>query len=198
MKPAIQLLIASVVLASCCASAAEPAEVAAARASRRAEIASYTTGFDGGANKFGCVRPDIPPTSKTNDDIKKVDKGVQDWFACYNTFVQSMNDALPPGKAIPADLAKIMTAEEMAQARARMNEVYGAIGDDAQKTATEILAQHEAWRASTVLFANTTNEEAKKKMVAEMLKYEMWKNSRVDSKMENNFGSKGGGVSNGR
>jgi hypothetical protein len=198
MKSTIQLLIAGAVLASCCASAAEPADVAAARANRRAEIEFYTTGFDGGANNFGCVRPPIPPTSKTNDDITKVDKSVQDWFACYNVFVQSMNDALPAGKTIPADLAKIMTPEETALARARMNEVYGAIGEDAQRTATEIVAQHEAWRASTVLYATTTNEETKKKLAAEMLKYEVWKNSRLDSKMDNNFGGKGGGVRGGR
>ena len=198
MKRTIQLLIAGAVLASCCASAAEPADVATARASRRAEIAFYTTGFEGGANKFGCVQPSIPPTSKTNADITKVDKSVQDWFACYNAFVQGLNDVLPPGKSIPADLAKIMTPEEMALARARMNQVFGAIGEDAQQTATEIVAQHEAWRASTVLYATTTNEETKQKLAAEMLKYEVWRNMARESKQDNNFGNKGGGASNGR
>lgn len=198
MKRTFQLLLAATVLAGGCASAAEPADVAAARASRRADIAYYTSSFDGGANKFDCVQPSIPPTSKTNDEISKVDKSVQDWFTCYNAFVQRLNQALPPGSAIPADLVKIMTAEEMTLARARMNQVYGDISDDAQQNATKIMAQHEAWRASTVLYATTTNAETKKKLASEMLKYEAWKNMRVDSKLDNNFGNRGGGVSGGR
>lgn len=198
MKRIIQLAVAGAVFASGCAGAAAPPDVAAARASRHAEIASYTTSFDGGANKFSCVTPAIPPTSKTNEEITKVDKDVQDWFACYNTFVQGMNDAMPPGKAIPADLAAIMTPAERTQAQGRMNEVYNAIGDNAQRTAAEILAQHKAWRESTTLFATTTNEETKKKLAAEMLKYEVWKNTRVESPLENNFGSRGGGAKGGR
>ena len=97
-----------------------------------------------------------------------------------------------------AHLVLFTTAEEMALARARMNQVFGAIGEDAQQTATEIVAQHEAWRASTVLYATTTNEETKQKLAAEMLKYEVWRNMARESKQDNNFGNKGGGASNGR
>jgi Zn-finger protein len=143
------------------------------RASRKTEIEFYTTGFDGGEVKFDCVCPVIPPTSKTNAEIVKVDHKVQDWFACYNAFAQRLNDALPAGKTIPESVARIMRPDEMARARERMNQVYGAIGDQAQDSATALVAEHEAWRASTVLFATTKNEETKQKLAARMLEFEI-------------------------
>jgi hypothetical protein len=142
-------------------------------AARKAEIAAYTTTFDGGAANLDCVRPSIPPTSKTNEEIAKVDKEVQAWFDCYNAFTQRLNEALPPGKAIPAGLARIMRPEELAQARARMNQVYGLIADEAQATATALVAEHQAWRESTMLFATTKNAETKQKMGARILEYEL-------------------------
>lgn len=143
------------------------------RAARKGEIAAYTTTFDGGDAKLNCVRPAIPPTSRTNEEIVKVDKEVQAWFECYNAFTQRMNDALPPGKKIPADLARIMTPAEQNQARERMNQVYGQIADEAQTTATAMVAEHQAWRESTVLFATTKNEETKKKMAARIIEFEL-------------------------
>jgi hypothetical protein len=143
------------------------------RAGRKADIAFYTTGFDGGDAKMTCERPIIPPTSKTNEEIVKVDGEVKQWFDCYNAFAQRLNDALPPGKKIPADLARIMRPEEMNQARERMNQVYGQIADEAQATATALVAEHQAWRDSTVLFATTKNEETKRKMAAKILEFEV-------------------------
>lgn len=143
------------------------------RASRKAEIEFYTTGFDGGDAKMNCVHPVIPPTSKTNEEIVKVDNEVKQWFECYNGFAQRLNDALPPGKKIPADLARIMRPEEMNRARERMNQVYGQIADEAQGAATALVAEHQAWRDSTVLFATTKNEETKRKIQAKMLEFEV-------------------------
>jgi hypothetical protein len=163
---------------ACClvafvAAQAGAADLGAERAARKAEIAGYTTTFDGGDAKLNCVRPAIPPTSRTNEEIVKVDTEVQAWFACYNEFTQRLNEALPPGKKLPADLLRIMTPEEQNQARERMNLVYGQIADEAQNTATALVAEHQAWRDSTVLFATTKNEETKKKMAARILEFEL-------------------------
>jgi hypothetical protein len=54
-----------------------------------------------------------------------------------------------------------------------MNQVYGLIADDAQATATALVAEHTAWRESTVLFATTRNAETKQKMAARILEYEL-------------------------
>lgn len=143
------------------------------RARRSAEIAFFTTGFDGGAANLTCVRPLIPPASKTNAEIVAVDGTVQQWFECYNGFVQRLNDALPPGKLIPADLARIMRPEELALARERMNQVYGAIGDEAQRIATALVAEHQAWRDSTVLFATTKNAETRNRIAQQIVEMEL-------------------------
>jgi hypothetical protein len=143
------------------------------RAARKADIEFYTTGFDGGDAKLTCARPAIPPTSKTNEEIVKVDQEVKEWFDCYNAFAQRLNEAQPAGKKIPADLVRIMRPEELVRARARMNQVYATIGDVAEGTATELLAQHKAWHDSTVLFATTKNEETKKKIAADIVAYDL-------------------------
>lgn len=143
------------------------------RAARKADIEFYTTGFDGGAAQLDCVRPAIPPTSRTNAEIAKVDKGMQDWFACYNAFAQRLNDVLPPGKAVPPELARIMLPAELAQAREHMNLVYGQIGDEAQATASALMEEHQAWRASTVLYATTKNEATRKAMEVNIAEYEL-------------------------
>lgn len=143
------------------------------RAARKAEIEFYTTGFDGGDAKLTCVRPAIPPTSKTNEEIAKVDREVKEWFDCYNAFVQRLNDAQPAGKKIPADVARIMRPDELTRARERMNQVYATIGDVAEVSATELLAQHKAWQESTVLYATTKNEETRRKIAADILAYDL-------------------------
>jgi hypothetical protein len=143
------------------------------RASRKTDIAFYTDGFDGGDARMACVRPVIPPTSRTNEEIVKVDSDVKQWFDCYNAFAQRLNEALPPGKKIPADLARIMRPEEMKRAQERMNQVYGQIADDAQRSAAALVAEHQAWRDSTVLFATTKNEETKQKIAQKLLEFEI-------------------------
>lgn len=152
------------------------------RAARKAEIEFYTTSFDGGDAKLSCVRPAIPPTSKTNQEIAKVDAAVKEWFECYNGFVQRLNEAQPAGKKIPADVARIMRPDELAQARSRMNQVYATIGDGAEGTATELLAQHKAWQESTVLFATTKNAETKAKIAADILAWDMMMQRQLEMK----------------
>lgn len=143
------------------------------RAARKADIEYYATGFDGGDAKLTCARPAIPPTSKTNAEIVKVDSDVKQWFDCYNVFAQRLNDAQPAGKKIPADLVRIMRPDELARARERMNQVYATIGDLAEETATKLLAEHKAWHDSTVLFATTKNEETKRTIAADIIAYDL-------------------------
>jgi hypothetical protein len=152
------------------------------RVARKADIAFYTTGFDGGDAKMTCVRPAIPPTSKTNEEIAKVDKDVKEWFDCYNGFVQRLNEAQPAGKRIPADLARIMRPNELAQAREHMNQVYATIGDLAEGTATALVAQHKAWQESTVLFATTKNAETKAKIAADIVAYDLMMQRQLEMK----------------
>ncbi|MES2151505.1 MAG: hypothetical protein V4508_17145 [Pseudomonadota bacterium] len=143
------------------------------RTNRKADIAYYTSNFDGGDVNLNCARPSIPPISKTNEEIVKVDANVQAWFTCYNGFVQTMNDALPAGKRIPADLVAIMRPDELNMARQRMDKAYGVLADEAQTVADAILAEHKSWRESTVAFATTTNAETKKKLEARLIAYEI-------------------------
>ena len=152
------------------------------RAARKTQIEFYTTGFDGGDAKLSCVRPTIPPTSKTNEEIAKVDQAVKEWFDCYNSFVQRLNEAQPAGKKIPADVARIMRPDELAQARSRMHQVYATIGDGAEGTATALLAQHKAWQESTVLFATTKNAETKTKIAADIIAYELMLRRQLEMK----------------
>jgi hypothetical protein len=158
------------------------------RTRRSAEITFFTTGFDGGDAKLTCVRPLVPPASRTNEEITAIDGKVQQWFECYNAFVQRLNDSLPPGKLIPADLARIMRPEELAQARERMSQVYGAIADDAQNSATALVAEHKAWRDSTVLFATTKNAETKQKIAQQMLELELSQQRRNEMVNNNSNG----------
>lgn len=143
------------------------------RAKRAADIAFYASGYDGGPVKLTCVRPILPPTSKTNAEIASVDGAVTAWFECYNAFVQRLNDALPPTKAIPADLLRIMNPQELARAQAHMNNVFETISDGAQQDATTLQAEHQAWRDSTMLFATTQNAETKRKIAARIVEFEL-------------------------
>jgi hypothetical protein len=177
-------LIAALALAAPAAWAAEPDSLAQQRAQRAQEIAFFTTSFDGGAAKFDCAKPAIPPISKTNAEITAVDASVQQWFACYNRFAQAMNEALPVGKAIPESLAKIMTAEEMGKARKLMDHVYGAIGLDAEDEAKVLMAEHAKWRDSTTQFATTKNAATKAELEARLAQFDLMmrqKNQNRDS-----------------
>lgn len=71
------------------------------------------------------------------------------WEACYNGFVANLNDALPPGKRIPADIARLMNPAEAIQAAKHLDQVYGRVGSAAQVGALAIVAERDAWRKAT-------------------------------------------------
>ncbi len=122
------------------------------RGAHKADIAFYTERYEGADVSLAsrhCVRPQLPAVSRTREEIKKVSASLQAWTDCYNGFVGGLNTALPAGKAIPPDIAKLMSSTEFDTARARMDKTYAALAADASAQAAAVDAQAEAWRVAT-------------------------------------------------
>lgn len=161
------IVAVSMILAGAAATAAEPAGAAI-------DVAYWTTSYAGAdltAGKFDCRVPDIPAYSKTNDEVKATSKAIDAWQACYNGFVDNMNDAMPAGKRIPAEVRAKMSPAELEQAQAHLDQVYGKVIEQAQATAEATLAKREAWRAETNKYIAEQNKalamrwEAEKKQL---------------------------------
>jgi TPR repeat protein len=119
---------------------------------RRADIAYWVSGYDGAelkSGKFNCARPFVPPISKSDAEVKRVEDGYLAWKKCYNGFVQNINDALPPGKRIPADVAKLMNQVEYDQAVAHLDEIYAALLRQASTGGAAINADYKDWHEAT-------------------------------------------------
>ena len=131
-----------------------------AREQRAADIAYWTSAYDGAdlkTGKFNCVRPTIPAVSKDNAAIKEINKGFADWQACYTAFVQNLSDALPLGKRVPADIANLMNQQEYDQTVARLDKLYAATASEAGKAAAAIIAEHAAWQSATTAYVEQEN-----------------------------------------
>lgn len=122
------------------------------RQARQSEIDFYAQRYEGAdvalAN-FACVKPEIPATSQTAQQIKGVSARVDAWLSCYDGFLKNLAGLLPAGKAIPEALANLMTDAELRQAATRMDRAYAAVNDSAKQQADQILAAREAWRLKT-------------------------------------------------
>lgn len=130
------------------------------RARLAAEIAHWTSGYSGDdltAGKYNCTAPAVPAVSKTNADIKATGAVIAAWQACYNGFTDNLNSALPPGKRIPAELAVVMSEQEVQQAKLHLSKVYGEAIDKAQASATAIVAQRTQWESATLASAEEQN-----------------------------------------
>lgn len=128
-----------------------------ARAARKADIDFYVSQYEGAdveLEQFRCVRPIFPELSRTKAEIAKVGQAVDAWMACYNRFVQGLNDALPAGKRIPAELQALMTPAELAQARQRMGRVYQVVSEEGEDTLKAVLAASTAWKEKTDTYVN--------------------------------------------
>lgn len=144
--------------------AAAALETMRQRELRRADIAWWTTGYDGSdlkAGKFNCAAPAVPEKSITNDEIKQVTAAFIAWQKCYDGFVVNMNDALPPGKRIPADVAALMNQIEVDQAVARLSTVYAGVAAAARADAAAVVARQSAWKGATEEFVNARNDASK-------------------------------------
>lgn len=83
--------------------------------------------------------------------IKQVSDNLNAWTTCYDGLVASLNTALPSGKAIPVDIAKLMSSTEFDSARLRMDKAYAVLAADASAQAAGVSKAVEAWRAATEL-----------------------------------------------
>ena len=134
--------------------AAESIATMRQRGARKADIAYYTERYNGADVSLAarhCVRPQLPAASSTRPEIKKISDSLEAWTACYNGFVASLNTVLPPGKAIPLDISKLMSSAEFDSARLRMDTAYAALAADASAQAAGVSTAAEAWRAATEL-----------------------------------------------
>ena len=128
------------------------------REARGGEIAYWTTAYQGEdmvSGKFACKPPELPVVSRTKAEIKSVAGKIEAWHACYNGFVENLNNALPPGKRIPADVVDMMTPAEGAQAQRHLDSVYGSLASKARADAADVDAREAAWRKATEAYVQT-------------------------------------------
>lgn len=133
------------------------------RAVRKADIARYVGGDVGDLTlaKFGCVMPVFPDVSRTQVDLKATDAQMKLWRACYDRFGAHLAAQLPAGKAIPADVAKLMNLDELARARAAMDKSYAAAAAGASREAANFTRDSDAWYARTQQYTVSMEKEKK-------------------------------------
>ncbi|MDN2711669.1 MULTISPECIES: tetratricopeptide repeat protein [unclassified Janthinobacterium] len=151
--------------------AAASLELVQQRSARKADIAYYTTNFDGAAaayGKFNCTQPVIPKVSTKNEEINSVNAAVNAWVDCYGRFVKNLNAAMPVTNTIPPDIIKLMNNEEFVRADALISKTYQGIASDGQTVADVIIADNIRWKKDTEEFVSNSNEQHK----AQLLKLE--------------------------
>ncbi|HEY1147075.1 MAG TPA: hypothetical protein VGF27_00790, partial [Pseudoduganella sp.] len=132
--------------------AAESLNTLKQRGAHKQDIAYYISGYKGDEvrlEKYGCVKPVFPQESRTQNDIKSVKATMDAWNECYERFGKGLTAVQPAGKAIPQDVAKVMSLSELQQARAAMDKTYAAIAADGDRQAREVLAAHDKWALNT-------------------------------------------------
>jgi hypothetical protein len=134
------------------------------RETRGNEIVYWTTTYAGEdmvSGKFACKRPAIPAVSKSNQEINTVTASIDAWRTCYNGFVANINDALPPGKRIPAEVVDMMTPAEAAQAQRHLDQVYAKLSADAARDAKTFASEESAWVKATEAYVVEQNQTTK-------------------------------------
>jgi TPR repeat protein len=120
------------------------------------EIAYWTTTYQGEdlvSGQYACQRPAFPAAPKTPEEIRTVDKAIAAWRACYNARIDHINDALPPGKRIPAETLDMMTPAEAGQAQRHLDGVYSKSIADARQEAALFAADEEKWKQAAREYA---------------------------------------------
>ncbi len=118
------------------------------RAAHKADIARYTTQYDGAElslARFDCGTLDIPAISRTKSKIIEVNGQIAQWYECYGKFAKNLNAQFPVGKAIPQDIAQLMNGAEFEQARARMDKAYASVAADGKRAADQVGAAEGKW-----------------------------------------------------
>ena len=134
------------------------------RQNRRAEIAYYTTNFDG-ANavyaKFGCARPVIPARSTTNNDVKTVNASIAAWNECYDRFMANLRNVAPIDKTIDPAILPLMSNDEFTKSSALIGKVYEKILADARLIEKSISEESNSWKQETEQYAAVNNQKIK-------------------------------------
>lgn len=133
-----------------------------ARAKHKNDIAAYTRDFTGeqlAYGKYGCVRPAIPEVSKRNKDVVATNEAINKWRACYGTFAERLNGALPVTNTIPPDIVKLMNNEEFQQASKLIETTYARLAGDGQLVADQVALESKAWAEKTAEYAGKTKAE---------------------------------------
>lgn len=121
-------------------------------------IAYWTTGYDGAdltAGAFHCVAPAQPKYSETKRSIAAVSASNDAYSACYNGFIDNLISAMPPGKRIPANIAILMSEQELGQARAHLAKVYAVVAAREKRVADQVVAERAAWVDATLAYFST-------------------------------------------
>ncbi|WP_426105045.1 tetratricopeptide repeat protein [Massilia sp. TSP1-1-2] len=134
------------------------------REAHKEEIAYWMSKYDGAdlkSGKYRCPVPRIPAMSKVNDEIAAVAAKVQAWQLCYNGFVENINAATPLTKRIPADIADLLTKDEMATATTHLEGVQARIVEEARIASKLLLADYAVWRDATDAYVAEHNRMVK-------------------------------------
>jgi hypothetical protein len=126
-------------------------QIVAQRRAHQADIDYYTSRYDGAdlAAKAGCAEPVIPAHSASRDGVKQVRVNLAEWSECYQRFIGSYNALLPAGKAIPTEVAAVMTDAERQVAATRMDMAYTEIAMEMQRKAQALNVKSELWAQAT-------------------------------------------------
>ena len=133
------------------AGTADVDQIVAKRRAHQADIDYYTNRYDGAdlTAKANCDEPAVPSHSISVDGVKRVRNNITEWSVCYNRFIDSYNALLPAGKAIPADVAAVMTDTERKVAATRMDMAYTEIANAMQDKAQALDVKAELWAQAT-------------------------------------------------
>lgn len=134
------------------AGARETLNLLAQRERRAADIAYWTTAYQGEdltTGKNACPLPSIPAVSTQLDEVRTVGKAIGDWAICYKDFARDLQAAGPSINRIPADIRKLMTPAELAQAIGRIDTVVARIVRGKEDDAETFIAERANWYAAT-------------------------------------------------
>lgn len=134
------------------------------RAARRADIDYWLKSYDGSeftSGEYRCTPPRIPAISKENQEIDRVAANMDAWQECYNKAVKHFNATPSFVKLMPADVAALLTPEEMKQATERLQLVHDNVNEILKVSAELVLADFSAWRSATNAWVKEHNDIVK-------------------------------------
>ena len=135
-----------------------------AREARRAEIEHWMSKYDGAefrSGQYDCPAPRFPNVSKLNDEIDMVSKRMNAWETCFNGAANNLNKAAPLSKLIAADVAALMTKDELETATAHLMSVQASLAEEAKVTSKLVLADYAVWRDATSKWVEEHNRMVK-------------------------------------